>query len=422
MIKRLLSSIFLISTAVLSLSAKPETVTVWSGEETLTADNKIKIEAEKFDKLVEGSTMTLTFGETSDADSWGAEAIIGNFTGIQRWYSYATVKTLGGDKLTPENIEKIKQSGMTFASFDSKSAILKSVSYTVPEDPNVIWSDDEVAVGWGPTAAKITAEQMAQLQPGDVIKMTVRATSENFNSDEPKIFLRPIDSSKCPDDNWKENLPGAFRVGREEFNGQEAVTVEFGVTETLKSYAAGGLFPAGGNCNVSKIEKEPGAFDATGYYAYGERKSEAPVVLSQKVLPNVNRITVTGNGDLGNVRLATGLWGGEVLTQENATVDQTKHEYTFQPTAENLTALTNGDGTFRIVKSGWASGHVTGIKLYNDDNTTAITDIFTDVEEAPVDVYTVNGVLVRSGVKASDAVSGLTPGIYIIGGKKVLVK
>lgn len=53
MIKRLLSSIFLISTAVLSLSAKPETVTVWSGEETLTVDNKIKIEAEKFDKLVE---------------------------------------------------------------------------------------------------------------------------------------------------------------------------------------------------------------------------------------------------------------------------------------------------------------------------------------------------------------------------------
>lgn len=161
----------------MSLSAKPETVTVWSGEETLTVDNKIKIEAEKFDKLVEGSTMTLTFGETSDADSWGAEAIIGNFTGIQRWYSYATVKTLGGDKLTPENIEKIKQSGMTFASFDSKSAILKSVSYTVPEDPNVIWSDDEVAVGWGPTAAKITADQMAQLQPGDVIKMTVRALS-----------------------------------------------------------------------------------------------------------------------------------------------------------------------------------------------------------------------------------------------------
>lgn len=103
-------------------------------------------------------------------------------------------------------------------------------------------------------------------------------------------------------------------------------------------------------------------------------------------------------------------------------MDQTKHEYTFQPTAENLTALTNGDGTFRVVKSGWASGHVTGIKLYNDDNTTAITDIFTDGEDAAVDVYTVNGILVRSEVKASDATSGLTPGIYIIGGKKVLVK
>lgn len=421
MIKRILSFISIISATVLSLSAKPETVTVWSGEETLTAENKVKIEADKFERLVDGSTITLTFGEILDGTTWGPEAFIGNYTSIQRWYSYAPAKTLGINVLTPDKIEMIKQNGMTFASFDANTTILKSVSFTIPEGPNVIWSDDEVAVGWGATAAKITAEQMAQLQPGDIIKMTVRATSEDYKSPssgtEPKIFLRPLGA--CPDDNWKENLPGAFRVGREEFNEQEPVTVEFGVTETLKKYAENGLFPAGANCNICKIEKEPGAFNAEGYYAYGERKSVSPVVLSQMTLPIVDRIMVTGNGDLGNVCLATGQYEGNVLNENDATVDDAKHTYTFEPTAENLAALTHGGGTFHIKKSG--VGHVTGIKLYNASST-GIVDIFSDDANAPVNVYTVNGILVRSNMSPADAVVGLAPGIYIIGGKKVLVK
>lgn len=41
---------------------------------------------------------------------------------------------------------------------------------------------------------------------------------------------------------------------------------------------------------------------------------------------------------------------------------------------------------------------------------------------APVDVYTISGVRVRSNVKSGAASNGLPAGIYIIGGKKVLVK
>ena len=39
-----------------------------------------------------------------------------------------------------------------------------------------------------------------------------------------------------------------------------------------------------------------------------------------------------------------------------------------------------------------------------------------------VDVYTVDGALVKRNVKASDAKKGLKKGLYIIGKEKVLVK
>ena len=39
-----------------------------------------------------------------------------------------------------------------------------------------------------------------------------------------------------------------------------------------------------------------------------------------------------------------------------------------------------------------------------------------------VDVYSLSGVKVRANVKAENAVNGLSSGIYIVGGKKVLVK
>lgn len=42
--------------------------------------------------------------------------------------------------------------------------------------------------------------------------------------------------------------------------------------------------------------------------------------------------------------------------------------------------------------------------------------------KATVNVYTIDGVLVKKGVKAANAKSGLKKGLYIVGGKKVLVK
>lgn len=52
--------------------------------------------------------------------------------------------------------------------------------------------------------------------------------------------------------------------------------------------------------------------------------------------------------------------------------------------------------------------------------TTDIEDI--DEERNTVDVYTITGIVVRKGVDPSDALLGLQRGIYIVGGKKCLIK
>ena len=52
----------------------------------------------------------------------------------------------------------------------------------------------------------------------------------------------------------------------------------------------------------------------------------------------------------------------------------------------------------------------------------AIDDITAEPDDAPVDVYNMQGQLIRAGVIRSEATHGLPQGIYLVGGKKVLVK
>ncbi len=49
-------------------------------------------------------------------------------------------------------------------------------------------------------------------------------------------------------------------------------------------------------------------------------------------------------------------------------------------------------------------------------------DSISDIEEAPVDVYTVSGVIIRHNVKLNEVISELPAGIYIAGGKKIFVR
>ena len=60
-------------------------------------------------------------------------------------------------------------------------------------------------------------------------------------------------------------------------------------------------------------------------------------------------------------------------------------------------------------------------RLYFKALPTAIREMTGTSVDGPVDVYTVSGVKVRSGVASGKAVDGLAEGIYVVGGRKVVV-
>lgn len=81
--------------------------------------------------------------------------------------------------------------------------------------------------------------------------------------------------------------------------------------------------------------------------------------------------------------------------------------------------VNNNSGYFNAVmtsEKGDAS-----IELPGGGISTGIGETLVDAD-APVDVYTLSGVLVRKNVNAAKATQGLPAGLYIVGGQKVLVK
>ena len=58
---------------------------------------------------------------------------------------------------------------------------------------------------------------------------------------------------------------------------------------------------------------------------------------------------------------------------------------------------------------------------FGKDITTGITHVSVTAEKL-VDVYTLNGALLRSRVSSENALNGLQPGVYVVNGKKVVKK
>ncbi len=86
-------------------------------------------------------------------------------------------------------------------------------------------------------------------------------------------------------------------------------------------------------------------------------------------------------------------------------------------------SLTVGIRNNTEVTSGWCAFGYLGLKFYGtlseDDATTGIHQTQTVSVDEPLTVYTLSGVRVRSNVKS---LQGLQPGLYIVNGKKTLVK
>ena len=81
--------------------------------------------------------------------------------------------------------------------------------------------------------------------------------------------------------------------------------------------------------------------------------------------------------------------------------------------------VNNNSGYFNAVMT--SEKGEDSIELPGGGISTGIDETLVDAD-APVDVYTLSGVLVRKNVNAAKATQGLPAGLYIVGGQKVLVK
>ena len=53
---------------------------------------------------------------------------------------------------------------------------------------------------------------------------------------------------------------------------------------------------------------------------------------------------------------------------------------------------------------------------------TNIQEAINDAQTGPVNVYSIDGVLIKKNVKASEAIKGLAKGIYIVGNQKIAIQ
>lgn len=97
-------------------------------------------------------------------------------------------------------------------------------------------------------------------------------------------------------------------------------------------------------------------------------------------------------------------------------------------TASNDAVSIDDDGTLTAMHIGDVI--VTGTTLNNlkhqislkIEETAAIDDVVSDPGNLPVDVYNLQGIILRRQVKMSEATIGLPDGVYIVNGKKVMVR
>lgn len=87
--------------------------------------------------------------------------------------------------------------------------------------------------------------------------------------------------------------------------------------------------------------------------------------------------------------------------------------------AADKTITVNGFRAYITFSDAQAAG-INTMFINIDGEVTAIDEAVEDVSDELVNVYTMNGVCVKAGVKASEALNGLLRGAYIVNGKKVI--
>ena len=403
MIKQLLSAAAL---AAMALSVNAAEVTLWEGEcnfgTAWASDASFAIGASDLNVLgnetavlklyytLDSACEYWQFKPCSNGDGWTPLAVAAELGNDYSCISVNAGTTSYELPLGAADIATIKANGMRFQGYGM--TMTKVTTDTDKEiDPNVLWEGEYTITGWN-NGAEFAA---GKVKAGDILTYTFTEAG----NDDAQVLVKGSD--------WN-NLLGTTKITHKDM-ATGAVTV--GVTQEMIDNCGGKIFLQGeGDCVCTKITKT-GEFDAKGVAAYGAR---IPGVSVFAVIPEgTAKVAVEFDAVPEWAQLCDKSWADKEFPSEASNEGKT---ITYTITPEFVTAVA-ADKEF-IINGGGANV----VKVYypTEDAGSGIAGIA--AEKKIVNVYDLAGRVVRHNVDSANAVNGLAKGIYIVNGKKVLVK
>lgn len=402
MIKQLLSAAAL---AAMALSVNAAEVTLWEGEcnfgTAWASDASFAIGASDLNVLgnetavlklyytLDSACEYWQFKPCSNGDGWTPLAVAAELGNDYSCISVNAGTTSYELPLGAADIATIKANGLRFQGYGM--TMTKVTTDTDKEiDPNVLWEGEYTITGWN-NGAEFAA---GKVKAGDILTYTFTEAG----NDDAQVLVKGSD--------WN-NLLGTTKITHKDM-ATGAVTV--GVTQEMIDNCGGKIFLQGeGDCVCTKITKT-GEFDAKGVAAYGAR---IPGVSVFAVIPEgTAKVAVDFDAVPEWAQLCDKSWTDKEFPKETSNDGKT---VTYTITPEFVTAVAT-DKEF-IINGGGANV----VKVYYPSETeSGIAGIA--AEKKIVNVYDLAGRVVRHNIDSANAVNGLAKGIYIVNGKKVLVK
>lgn len=330
------------------------------------------------------------FKPCSNGDGWTPLAVAAELGNDYSCISVNAGTTSYELPLGAADIATIKANGMRFQGYGM--TMTKVTTDTDKEiDPNVLWEGEYTITGWN-NGAEFAA---GKVKAGDILTYTFTEAG----NDDAQVLVKGSD--------WN-NLLGTTKITQKDM-ATGAVTV--GVTQEMIDNCGGKIFLQGeGDCVCTKITKT-GEFDAKGVAAYGAR---IPGVSVFAVIPEgTAKVAVEFDAVPEWAQLCDKSWTDKEFPSEASNEGKT---VTYTITPEFVTAVAT-DKEF-IINGGGANV----VKVYypSEGDDSGIAGIA--AEKKIVNVYDLAGRVVRHNIDSANAVNGLAKGIYIVNGKKVLVK
>lgn len=362
--KHLLASVLM---AAATFTASATTITVWEGSTKLTGwSDNVSVPASEFTAAAEGCQLVVNLTVDMDLDPSINYTNLGIKTNSDGWPELdgTSFKNPTASPATWTNATAAAQLKATGLIVQGQNLVINKIQLVTADDvdPNLLFEGELVLSGWN-SGATINP---SKLEAGDALKYTFSAAG----SSGAQVLVKGSD--------W-QNLLGTSKITPSDM---ATGTVIVGVTAGMLENAGGSIFVQGdGGPTITKVERIPGAFDATGVVCYGERIPGVSVFAT--LSETTTQLAVVFAKKPNWAQLCNSSWtalhtNDDATTLENADGSATM---TFTLTADDVAAI-NAKKEFII------NTDANLLSVYLPGDTSAIGNVGVNEENAPLNIST----------------------------------